>query len=81
MTAPKNPSDPDELIAASTQLDSSDWRDNDDEDNYVVARLYKAPEGTFFRFIESSGMNSSYSGAGKFVEWLDAKEVATWNQR
>jgi hypothetical protein len=74
-----NAGDSDALLEASTQIDSSDWRDDDDADNYITARLYRAANGKHFRYIESSGMNSSYAGAGNIVEWLAPGDVATWN--
>ena len=70
----------DALLQASTQIASSDWRRDEDEDSYITAQLYKTAGGRHFRYIESSGMNSSYAGAGKIVEWLEPGSVATWDQ-
>ena len=72
--------DNDALLTASTQIGSSDWERGEDEDNYITARLYQAVDGKHFRYIESSGMNSRYGGAGNIVEWLESAEIATWNQ-
>jgi hypothetical protein len=74
-----NSGDSDALLEASVQMASSDWRDDEDEDNFITARLYKTADGKHFRYIETSGMNSSYAGAGKIVEWLASGDVATWN--
>ena len=75
-----NSEDSDALLEASTRIASSDWRDDEDEDNYITAQLYKTAGGKYFRYIESSGMNSSHAGAGKIVEWLEPGSVATWDQ-
>ena len=74
-----NTEDSDALLEASTLMASSDWRDDGDEDNFITARLYKTADGKHFRYIESSGMNSRYAGAGKIVEWLAPGDIATWN--
>lgn len=72
--------DRDALLAASTKVASSDWRDEEDEEKHITAHLYKAVDGRHFRFIESSGMNTGYSGATGIVEWLEQGDIATWNQ-
>lgn len=69
-----------ELLKASEVMDTYDFRDDEDEDDYIVARLYKAPDGRHFRYVESSGMNSAPSGAGNFGEWLAEDERVTWTQ-
>ncbi len=51
-----------------------------DEDDYVVASLYKASDGRHFRHVTSSGMNSPYDGAGNIGEWLEATEIGKWEQ-
>ena len=62
------------------EIDTYDFRSDDDEDDYITALLYKAKSGRHFRSIESSGMSSVYSGAGEFGEWLTTAEVANWNE-
>ena len=57
----------------TTLIDSYDYRNENDEDDYVVAALYRTKDRRYIRYIESSGMNSKYSGAGDFCEWLPTK--------
>ena len=72
--------DPDVLISKSEKLDEHDYRSETDEDDYVSMILYKAPNGTHFRYIEMSGINSPWVGALGVVEWLDDASVETWNE-
>ena len=51
---------------------------SNENDTYIVAELRKCGDGRHFRYIESSGMDSIYAGAGEFGEWLDAGEVTKW---
>ena len=52
----------------------------DDQDDYVMASLYKAADGRHFRHVTQSGMDSPYDGAGNVGEWLDADEIGNWQQ-
>ena len=51
-----------------------------DEDDYVIASLYRAADGRNFRQVTESGMNSPFDGSGNIGEWLDSSEIANWNQ-
>jgi hypothetical protein len=51
-----------------------------DEDDYIIASLYKATDGRHFRVVTQSGMDSPYDGGDNTGEWLDAAEVATWDK-
>lgn len=51
-----------------------------DEDDYVMASLYKAADGRHFRQVTESGMNSPYDGGGDIGEWLEDSEVAHWDK-
>ena len=62
---------PNELALAlktARQVDASDYRNNDDEDDYINAALYELPDKRLFRLISASGMNSKHAGAGNFGE-------------
>lgn len=74
---------PEELEAAlrgGSSIDSFEHRSDENEDDYIVAQLYRTPEGRLFRYVESSGMDSTFSGAGEFGQWLEASEQAGWNR-
>ncbi|MFN3242940.1 MAG: hypothetical protein ACE37K_15680 [Planctomycetota bacterium] len=67
-----------DLCGKSTELDSYDYRNQDDEDDYVSATLYRTPDGRHFRFISATGMNTGWAGAADFGEWLVDGEEQTW---
>ncbi|MDP3633602.1 hypothetical protein [Phenylobacterium sp.] len=74
---------PEELEAAlksGASIDSFDYRSEESEDDYIVAQLYRMPDGRLFRYVESSGMDSTFSGAGEFGQWLAASEQAGWSR-
>src|SRR5262245_4281961 len=78
--APAMPADiPDDelesIIELSTEVESLDYRNPEDFDDYFTSTLYRAPDGRSFRVVESSGMNSEFCGAGNFGEWLTEAEV------
>lgn len=64
----------------ATELDTYDYRNEDDEDDYVSAVLYEAKDRRHFRYVVSTGMDSSFSGAGHFGEWLTAEEEKDWTK-
>ena len=66
-------------LATAKSVDSFEHRNDEDEDDYIVAELYRTADGRHFRYIDSSGMNSPFAGAGNFGEWLEEKEVADWH--
>jgi len=67
-------------LANAASIDSYEQRSDENEDDYVVAQLYRTPEGRLFRYVESSGMDSTFSGAGEFGQWLEASEQAGWSR-
>lgn len=74
---------PEELETArtsATAVDSYDYRNDDDEDDYFSASLYETTDGRRFRVVESSGMNSQFEGAGDIAEWLTDEEAKSWNE-
>ena len=71
----------DELDAAlptATSVDSHDFRSDEDENDYVIAELYRCPDGRFFRYVEASGMSSRFDGSGHLGTWLAAGEKERW---
>jgi hypothetical protein len=66
--------------ARATRVETYEYRDEGNEDNYIVAELYRCADGRNFRFVESSGMDSVYTGSGDFGEWLTAEEAKKWKK-
>ncbi|WP_298362798.1 hypothetical protein [uncultured Litoreibacter sp.] len=66
------------IIAKSILIGSHDHMDPADGDSYVTIHLYQAEDGRFFRHIEASGMNSVFSGAEDFIEWLGTSYDDSW---
>ena len=62
-----------------SRIDTFEFRDPDDEDNYVIAALHKFGADVI-REIESSGMNSRHAGAGNIGERLTAEEAEEWTK-
>ena len=50
------------------------YTNDDDSDDYVTATLYAAADGRSWRYVESTGFNTGYSGAGEFGEWLEERD-------
>ena len=73
-----SPSELELALKSARQLEVHDYRNDDDEDDYISAVLYAVPDDRAFRLISSSGMNSKYCGAGNFGEWLTSEERAAW---
>lgn len=67
-------------LRSGSSIDSFEHRSDENEDDYIVAQLYRTPEGRLFRYVESSGMDSTFSGAGEFGQWLEASEQAGWSR-
>lgn len=67
-------------LASATAVDSYEFRNEEDEDDYITATLYETKEGRLFRLVESTGMNSSFAGAGNIGEWLTDEEAKEWNK-
>lgn len=65
-------------LKTAGQLDVYDYRNDEDDDDYISAVLYGLPDGRLFRLVTASGMNSVHSGAGNIGEWLTDAERARW---
>jgi hypothetical protein len=63
--------------ASAKEVDTFEFRNEDDENDFIVAVLLKDDIG-HFRVIEHSGMNSVPSGAGNIGERLTPEEVKRW---
>jgi hypothetical protein len=70
----------DDFLHSAKQIDSFDFRNEDDDDDYFTMTLYESKDGRCFRIVESSGMDSRFSGAGNFGEWLTAEEIEKWHE-
>jgi hypothetical protein len=68
----------DRFKPASTAVDSHEYRNEDDEEDYFTATLYKTKEGRPFRYIDSTGMSSSLTADRG--EWLSEEEIVNWKE-
>ncbi len=80
VTATMSDTELETVLQTATLVEEYESSADGDEDDYVIASLYKASDGRHFRHVTSSGMNSPYDGAGNIGEWLDAAEIGQWNQ-
>lgn len=80
MTIEMSPDELEATIKSSKETDSYDYRNPDDDDDYISAYLYETTDHRFFRLVHSSGMNSKFAGAGNLGEWLVGQEVSNWNK-
>ncbi len=64
--------------ADATEVDTFDYRNDADDDDYVSLVLYKTAGGRHFRYISSSGFNNAFSGVVDSGQWLADEEVADW---
>jgi hypothetical protein len=67
-------------LSAADEIDSYEYRNPESEDDYIVAFLYETKAGRIFRYVESSGMDSSFAGAGNVGEWLTKAEEKNWKE-
>ena len=64
---------------AAETMETYDYRNPDDHDDYICAVLYRLFDGRHFRLINASGMSSPLAGAGNIGEWLPTNEdVQNW---
>jgi hypothetical protein len=62
-------------------METYDYRNPDDADDYIAAVLYRLYDGRHFRVISASGKNSPLAGAGSIGEWLPTNdEVQNWKK-
>jgi hypothetical protein len=62
-------------------METYDYRNPADEDDYISAVLYRLYDGRHFRVVSSSGRHSSLAGVGKIGEWLPTnEEVQSWKK-
>jgi hypothetical protein len=67
-------------LKSAREIDSFDFRDPEDEDDYYSAWLYKTPDGRHFRLVPTAGMNSYFAGYTGTAEWLSDEELEHWSQ-
>lgn len=65
------------MKAVSSLMETYDFRDDNDDDNFFSIELYKTPEGKHFRFVATTGMNSAWAGAMNFYEWVK-DDLSDW---
>jgi hypothetical protein len=71
-----------ELIETATEVERFDYTDPEDEDAYLNAVLAKAADGRHFSYLEATGMNTAYAGAGNCEgEWLSDAQTGDWTSR
>lgn len=70
--------DIDAMLASSELIASHDHVADGSEDGYVTMHLYKANDARYFRYVEASGMNSSFAGAMHFIEWIGTSYNESW---
>ena len=66
------------ILESPEQVDTHEYRNPDDEDDYFTMTLYRTSSGRHFRVMESSGMNSRFDGVMNDGLWLNDDEVANW---
>lgn len=71
--------DLDALIAEAEEVDTYDYQNEEDSDDYYSIVLYKLPDGRHFRDVIASGYNSSFSAA-LGAEWLDEGDLDRWKE-
>ena len=65
--------------SAAETMETYDYRNPDDEEDYISAALYRLFDGRHFRFINASGKKSPLAGSGNIGEWLPTnEEVQSW---
>jgi hypothetical protein len=67
--------------SAAETMETYDYRNPDDADDYICAALYRLFDGRHFRLINASGKRSPLAGAGNIGEWLRTnEEVQNWKR-
>lgn len=67
----------DDLIATSTEVARYDHKNNENDDDYFAAVLYKTADGNHFRIVEMSGFSSEFDGAGNASpQWVE--DAGAW---
>lgn len=66
---------------AAETMETYDYRNPDDVDDYISAVLYRLFDGRHFRLINASGAGSPLGGAANIGEWLPTnEEVQNWKK-
>jgi hypothetical protein len=65
--------------ANAEEVDTFDFRNEDDENDFIMAVLLKDRIG-HFRLVKMSGFNSMFSGAGNIGHRLKKEEVKNWTR-
>lgn len=61
-------------------VDSFDYRNAHDEDDYFSITLYQMPDGRYFRFVTASGFNSAFDGATGVGDWVADPSDGSWKE-
>lgn len=64
----------DVMIGRAAVIDRFDHYNDEDEDDYFSAILYRDTDSRLFRYVESSGMNSIHNGSMGFGQWVVAED-------
>jgi hypothetical protein len=62
-------------------METYNYRNPDDTDDYISAVLYRLFDGRHFRVVNASGKNSPLAGSGSIGEWLPTNDaVQNWKR-
>ena len=64
-------------LKSATKIDTFEFRNEEDEDDFIMASLYKDAEGQF-RVIDQAGMNHARMGEFNTGERLTQEEAKSW---
>lgn len=64
---------------SARQVDTFEFRNEEDEDDFITATLYKDADG-HFRVIDQAGMNHDQSGVMNAGQRLTPDELKSWTK-
>jgi hypothetical protein len=76
MPTPMTDDERDEALKTAVEVDTFEFRNEDDDEDFILAELRKDVLG-HFRLVTMSGMHSIFNG-GTLAERLTEDEVRTW---
>lgn len=62
------------MIERAAIIDRFDHFNDEDDEDYFSAILYRDIDSRLFRYVESSGMNSIHNGSMGFGQWVAAED-------
>jgi hypothetical protein len=67
-------------LEKAVEVERYDSENPDDPDDSINAVLYRASSGQLFRYVEMSGMSSTFCGAFGFGDWITEDELESWRE-